>query len=399
MAKAILGFIFVSFLFTGDSITNNVTCIGGTQNRVKNNNNANNRNITSRIGIKNTANKSQTHFIMSKRKAPSSENNPNHDFCDFLTELANYERNVNRNIYKYNAYRKAASSLAAHKTRVTSGKDARKLEGVGEKVAEKIDEYLKTGHLKKLDKIRENGTNDSINLLTRVSGIGPVKAKELVDAGITSLADLKKNSDKLTHHQLIGLKYFEDFEKRIPREEISQIETVIRDSVLEMDPKHLLTVCGSYRRGLPSSGDVDMLITHPDFTSSDKGKAGKAKAAKLLSAIVSLLEDKKLITETISHGDVKFMGACRVGEVTRRLDLRIVPYDQYHCATLYFTGSDMFNKEMRAHALQQGFTLNEYSLRPVGSTGVPGEALPVTSEQDIFEYIDYPYKSPEERSV
>lgn len=69
-------------------------------------------------------------------------------------ELANFERNVNRNIYKYNAYRKAASSLAAHKTLITSGKEARKLDGVGEKVAEKIDEFIKTGHLKKLDKVR-----------------------------------------------------------------------------------------------------------------------------------------------------------------------------------------------------------------------------------------------------
>ncbi|XP_054262165.1 transferrin-like isoform X2 [Macrosteles quadrilineatus] len=244
---------------------------------------------------------------MSKRKAPLSEDNPNNDFCEFLTELANYERNVNRNIHKYNAYRKAASSLAAHKVRITSGKEARKLEGVGEKVAEKIDEFLKTGTLQKLDKIRKDGTNESINLFTRVSGIGPVKAKELVDSGLTTLDDLRKNLDKLTHHQQIGLRYFEDFEKRIPREEISLIETIIKNSVMEMDAKYLTTVCGSYRRGLPSSGDVDVLLTHPDYNSTDSGKAGKSKAAKLLSRIVTLLEEKKLITETISHGDVKFM--------------------------------------------------------------------------------------------
>ena len=41
---------------------------------------------------------------MSKRKAPSDEN-PNADFVDFLFELANYEKNVNRNVFKHNAYR------------------------------------------------------------------------------------------------------------------------------------------------------------------------------------------------------------------------------------------------------------------------------------------------------
>ena len=48
---------------------------------------------------------------------------------------------------------------------------------------------------------------------------------------------------------------------------------------------------------------------------------------------------------------------------------RLIPHDQYYCALLYFTGSDVFNKNMRGHALEEGFTLNEYSLRPVGSTG------------------------------
>ena len=53
----------------------------------------------------------------------------------------------------------------------------------------------------------------------------------------------------------------------------------------------------------------------------------------------------------------------------RRIDIRLVPIDQYYFGTLYFTGSDMFNKQMRAHALEQGFTLNEYCIRPVGETG------------------------------
>ncbi|VDI55372.1 DNA polymerase beta, partial [Mytilus galloprovincialis] len=47
----------------------------------------------------------------------------------------------------------------------------------------------------------------------------------------------------------------------------------------------------------------------------------------------------------------------------------LIPFDQYYCALLYFTGSDVFNKNMRAHALEKGFTLNEYTLRPLGSTG------------------------------
>lgn len=58
-----------------------------------------------------------------------------------------------------------------------------------------------------------------------------------------------------------------------------------------------------------------------------------------------------------------------MSNISRRLDIRLNPYDQFDCAVLYFTGSDLFNKHMREHALRQGFTLNEYTLRPIGSTG------------------------------
>ena len=54
----------------------------------------------------------------------------------------------------------------------------------------------------------------------------------------------------------------------------------------------------------------------------------------------------------------------------RRIDIRLIPIDQYYFGILYFTGSDLFNKQMRAHALDKGFTLNEYCIRPVGATGL-----------------------------
>ncbi|KAJ4434325.1 hypothetical protein ANN_22882 [Periplaneta americana] len=314
----------------------------------------------------------------------------------FYTELANYERNVNRNIYKYNAYRNAATTLAAHPTRIKSGEEAQKLNGVGVKIAKKIDEFIQTGKLQKLEKIRHDDTSTSINLMTRVSGIGPAKARQLVDAGIKTIEDLQKHKDQLNHHQLIGLKYFEDFEKKIPRQEIEEIENIIKNEVHKLDPEYLITICGSYRRGKPESGDVDVLLTHPSYTSVH----GSKKKSHLLKQVVDLLHSKGLITDTISLGDVKFMGVCRLHSKypSRRLDIRLTPHDQYYCSILYFTGSDLFNKNMRAHALENGFTLNEYSLRPVGSTGVPGEPVPVTSERDIFEYIGYAYKMPCDRN-
>ena len=125
---------------------------------------------------------------------------------------------------------------------------------------------------------------------------------------------------------------------------------------------------------------------------------------EILKCVVDSLQvDANLITDTLSLGGTKFMGVCKYpGDKSkfvynffpntnstkiytqfklfhskffystfllelpfRRLDIRLLPFDQYHCGILYFTGSDQFNKMMRAHALDQGFTLNEYSLRPI----------------------------------
>ncbi|KAF7283656.1 DNA polymerase beta-like [Rhynchophorus ferrugineus] len=334
---------------------------------------------------------------MSKRKAPSHENNLNYDFCEFLTELAEYEKNVSRNMYKYKAYSKAAATLASHPTRIKSGNEAKALPGIGEKIFKKIDEFLQTGKLQKLENIHQDKTSQAINLLTRVSGIGPAKAQKLVDSGIKTLDQLSKHQNLLSHHQIVGLKYFDDFEKKIPRTEIEEIEKILKEEISKLDSRYTITICGSYRRGKSESGDIDTLITHPDYTSDKINKKHKF----VLQIIVDRLKDCGMITETLSLGDTKFMGACKLKPAlpTRRLDIRFQPYDQYFCSLLYFTGSDIFNQQMRAHALENGFTLNEYTLRPLGTTGVPGEAVEITSEKDIFDIIDYPYKKPVDRNI
>uniref|UniRef100_A0A8C5C9W8 DNA polymerase n=1 Tax=Gadus morhua TaxID=8049 RepID=A0A8C5C9W8_GADMO len=322
---------------------------------------------------------------MSKRKAP--QESPNEGITDFLVELANYEKNVNRAIHKYNAYRKAASTISKYPEKIKSGTEAKKLEGVGQKIAEKIDEFLQTGTLRKLDKIRNDDTSSSINFLTRVTGIGPAAARKFFEDGVKTLEDLKNIESKLNHHQQIGLKYFEDV------------------CILSPPPQYIGTICGSYRRGAPSSGDIDILLTHPNYTAESE------KQPKLLHAVVEHFESIGFITDTLSKGDTKYMGVCQLqksaGEeeeeeeeafLHRRIDIRLIPKDQYYCGVLYFTGSDIFNKTMRTHALEKGFTLNEYTIRPLGVTGMAGEPLMVDSERDIFEYIQYKYREPKERS-
>lgn len=119
----------------------------------------------------------------------------------------------------------------------------------------------------------------------------------------------------------------------------------------------------------------------------------------LLRQVVDKLKSHDLIVDTLALGDVKYMGTCLLTNTMRRIDIRLTPYDQFHCAVLYFTGSDVFNKQMRKHALSMNFTLNEYTLRRIGASGFVGEPVPISCEEDIFEYINFPFRRPEERSM
>ena len=47
----------------------------------------------------------------------------------------------------------AAGVLAKLDYRISSGEEARKLDGIGDKISKKIDEFISTGKLDKLDKV------------------------------------------------------------------------------------------------------------------------------------------------------------------------------------------------------------------------------------------------------
>lgn len=326
---------------------------------------------------------------------------PNYELAKFFSELGDFEKNKNKAMHKYSAYRKAATAIMDHPVKIKSGAEAQKnLPGVGKKIALKIDEYIKKGTISKLEKERQDPDYQQIKELLRVTGIGPVAARNFIKDGIKSLDDLKAHQEKLTAHQKIGLKYVDDFESRIPREEMCLLRDVVFEEAKKIDENYLLTVCGSFRRGNSSSNDIDILITHPKYVNDSSERKDPYTLTK---PIIDALTKIGFITDTLGYGASKFMGVCclnKDGSKHRRLDMRIIPYNEYFCGLLYFTGSDQFNKNMRKIALEKGYTLNEYCLKKLENNAIKtGPSLKVTCEKDIFDYLGMEYKAPEERNV
>lgn len=285
------------------------------------------------------------------------------------------------------AYATAIDSLTGLSGPIHSIEDVKGLEGIGSKIQLKIQEIIDTGSLRAASDVKRELPIEAFQTLLGVHGIGPVKAKDLIDEGIQSIEALKKvsteNPKLLTAAQKLGLRYYEDALLRIPRDEMKEHEELILSG---LDEKFEGTVVGSYRRGAASSGDIDVLLTLPDSMSAkDQGA--------LFLHMIQLFKEIDYIVDSLSSGPTKFLGYSRLeGKPVRRLDLLMIPKSEYACAILYFTGSQQFNVAFRSYALSKGYTLNEHRLEPTkeGVAAVPA----FSTEKDIFDFLGLRYVEP-----
>jgi len=275
---------------------------------------------------------------------------------------------------------------------VKSLDDLTDVPGIGSGVKDRVAEVFATGHLLEADEAKEDYSLDAYNVLQEVHGIGPAKARDLIKQGIKTIAQLQEkatgNPDLLTHAQTVGLTYIDDLKKRIPRTEMEKHEAYVR----RLLPKEFeMVVVGSYRRGLPTSGDFDVMITSRSLT--------ELVAASHFQQFIDLLADEGYLRGEFARGEHKFMGVCRLvgpGRKTyRHVDLLLCKPEEYWYTILYFTGSDVFNVSMRRHALTKGYSLSEHGLKRVRD-GVPAPPV-MNSEKDIFDFLGLEYVIPTSR--
>ena len=279
------------------------------------------------------------------------------------------------------AYLKAIKELKKLDT-ITKIEDVEGVPGVGAKIKLKVKEILETGELKAATEAKKDLSTDVYQDLMNVYGIGPVKAKELISKhNIKSIADLRAHQELLNEKQKLGLKYYEDALERIPRAEMELHEKKIQ-ATIELET----TIVGSYRRGLVTSGDIDVLIKMPEDL--------KKQQKDTLEKIVEQFTDDNYIIDVLALGDKKCMAFVSLGEKARRLDLLITPEKEYPYALLYFTGSDQFNVAFRRYALTKGYTLNEHTMKPSSDAK---EVPEMKTEKDIFDFLGLVYKEPAER--
>ena len=287
----------------------------------------------------------------------------------------------------------AIENIKNYNEEIISGDNMKnKIKGIGEKISKRIDEILKNGYLKELDS-SDHVLNNSIENILQITGVGIVTAKKWVSLGITDIEKLKiaikENKIKTTHHINIGIKYYEDLKKKIPKQEIDKINNFL-SIIKETDNELIYEICGSYRRGLLESGDIDILISNPKFYINIDKK-------KYLQKIIKKLVDINFIIDKITlKGNTKFMGICKLNNsIPRRIDIRVVDYCSYYTSLLYFTGNKNFNIYLRNLALNNNYSINEYFI----TDNKNNTLISLNNEKEIFDILKIPYLIPSERNI
>jgi DNA polymerase/3'-5' exonuclease PolX len=303
--------------------------------------------------------------------------------------LIDYHRSQGTNEFKLRSFIKALSIFKKLDVEITNSEQLKGIPGMGKGTLTRVDEILETGNLSEI-----KDENQDLKNLIRITGIGPAKAAKLLTNGIT-LEKLQDNqqiaNENLTHHQLIGLKYLEDIESRIPYKEISAMERLLKRELYDIDPNLSFKICGSYRRKKRDSGDMDVLLYYDSPALEDP---------YILKSVVSNLTESGFLIEHLTElGQTKYMGLCRLlkekGGPARRIDIRFIHHSNIPFAIMYFTGSGEFNKNMRTYVNKLGYKLNEYNIENVHNPTDP--PIYLKSEREIFKFFNMPYIKPEDR--
>lgn len=191
------------------------------------------------------------------------QQNYNKHITDILEDLQSIYELINDD-WRAKGY-KTCVGILKQLPRVENIEQIRNVRGIGESIREKIDEILRTGSLKKLSYFKNDPKIAAITELAKIWGVGEKTAIKFMKQGFRSVADLRARGDSILNpQQKIGLKHYEEFMVKIPRAEIEEILSIVQQNVHEDFPGVECMVCGSYRRGKPSSGDVDIIIVPPE---------------------------------------------------------------------------------------------------------------------------------------
>ena len=289
--------------------------------------------------------------------------------------------------FKPEAYRRAARTIEtlAEDVRTVSARGGlTELPGVGEAIADKAEEFLRTGTIRYLDRLKTELPGGLLEVM-RLPGVGPKTARRFwTEFGIEGPAEL---GAALAGGRFAGAKGFgaRKIEQlaaalkagapgggaRTPLRDAWGIARLLVDGLRSAASIDRIEIAGSLRRRRETVGDLDLLATTRD-------------PEPVLEAFGHLAG----VTAVTLRGPTK---STVVVDGTVQVDLRVVAPEAFGAALQYFTGSKDHNVRLRTRARDQGLKVNEYGVFR-GEERVAG-----STEEEVYAALGLPWIPPEIR--
>lgn len=314
----------------------------------------------------------------------------NHEVADLLFKIADGLDLSGGAFFKIRAYRRAARAikdLSESIEKIYKEGNLTDIEGVGKGIAKKIEEYLQTGKMTKLEEISEK-VPESLFSLLHIRDLGPrtihILNKEL---GVNNLKDLKKViengsfseieglGDKKAEKILENIEFYErntDKNRRFTLGEVIPLTENIVKKLKKLKTVKRVSTAGSLRRMKETVGDIDILV---ETENSEKVKEN----------FISFPEIEKVL----ESGDTKVSVIIKGLEI--QMDLRLLPTKSYGAALIYFTGSKDHNVKIRGIGVKKGLKINEYGVFK------KEKMLAGKTEKEIYKLLGMDFIPPELR--
>ena len=321
----------------------------------------------------------------------------NRDVARILRETAQLLQIDGAQIGRYRSYEKAAELIDTLPEPIAElAKDTEKLTelpGIGDRMAEHIQEVVKTGDYGLRKKLLKKYPHTILDLLT-LQSLGPKKVALIWSAfKVASVEEVEKlaRAEKLRGLPGFGekseqniLKAIEVFKKASGRFHIHVAEAAAEKlcAYIRQYGKVVesVTPAGSLRRGKETIGDLDLLLTL---------SPGRHKQ-KEVNAIAEYILKYPELDQILARGENKVSFRLDSGI---QVDVRLLEKEHFGAALMYFTGSKEHNVALRGRANQMGYTLNEYALSTLkGERSVAG-----ATEEEIYKKLKLAYIPPELR--
>ncbi|MFH0752281.1 MAG: helix-hairpin-helix domain-containing protein [archaeon] len=293
--------------------------------------------------------------------------------------------------WKPQAYRRAARSLESLQEDISkvykeSGiKGLEEIPGVGEGIAKKIVQYLKSGKIKEYEELKRTIPKPVADLM-KIPSIGPKKAKILYNKlHIKTIEELEKAAkehklqrlrafkQKTEENILQGIEILKAGKFRRPLKEVLPIAEKITSRLRKVKGVSKAEVCGSIRRKKGTVKDMDLLVIAKD-------------PEKVVDTFTKLKQIKRVQAKGMTKASVRLKNGMQA-------DLRVVPQESFATALQYFTGSKDHNIQLRIVAIKKGYKLSEYGL----FNKKTGRRIPVKTEKELYKKLGFKYIKPEQR--